>query len=97
VIGYAVICRIILTLAIAIVTCTTASVLKSKVVVVAVAKLQRVSRLEGIIPALETSYAIAYLETLCSQLSGSPRILINCSGRGDKDVHTVAQFLTPQS
>ncbi|MBD2448220.1 tryptophan synthase subunit beta [Nostoc sp. FACHB-152] len=57
---------------------------------------QRLSRLEGIIPALETSHAIAYLETLCPQLSGSPRIVINCSGRGDKDVQTVAKFLTPQ-
>ena len=54
---------------------------------------QRLSRLEGIIPALETAHAIAYLETLCPQLSGSPRIVINCSGRGDKDVQTVAKFL----
>jgi tryptophan synthase beta chain len=55
---------------------------------------QRLSRLEGIIPALETSHAIAYLETLCPQLSGSPRIVINCSGRGDKDVQTVAKVLS---
>lgn len=54
---------------------------------------QRLAKLEGIIPALETSHAIAYLETLTSQLTGSPRIVINCSGRGDKDVHTVAKFL----
>ncbi|MFM7365785.1 MAG: tryptophan synthase subunit beta [Cuspidothrix sp.] len=54
---------------------------------------QRLSRLEGIIPALETSHAIAYLETLCPQLTGSPRIVINCSGRGDKDVQTAAKFL----
>jgi tryptophan synthase beta chain len=53
----------------------------------------RVSQLEGIIPALETSHAFAYLETLCPQLQGSPRIVINCSGRGDKDVQTVAKFL----
>ncbi len=56
---------------------------------------QRVSRLEGIIPALETAHAFAYLETLCPQLSGSPRIVINCSGRGDKDVQTVAKVLNP--
>jgi tryptophan synthase beta chain len=62
----------------------------------ALAAFQRLSRLEGIIPALETSHAIAYLETLCPQLSGSPRIVINCSGRGDKDVQTVAKFLNPQ-
>lgn len=59
----------------------------------AIAAFQRLSELEGIIPALETSHAIAYLETLCPQLSGSPRIVINCSGRGDKDVQTVAKFL----
>lgn len=62
----------------------------------ALAAFQRLSKLEGIIPALETSHAIAYLETLCPQLSGSPRIIINCSGRGDKDVQTVAKFLTSQ-
>jgi tryptophan synthase beta chain len=56
---------------------------------------QRLSQLEGIIPALETSHAIAYLEILCPQLTGSPRIVINCSGRGDKDVQTVAKFLNP--
>ncbi|PSN17198.1 tryptophan synthase subunit beta, partial [filamentous cyanobacterium CCP5] len=54
---------------------------------------QRVSRLEGIIPALETAHAFAYLETLCPQLSGSPRLVINSSGRGDKDVQTVAKAL----
>lgn len=54
---------------------------------------KRLSQLEGIIPALETAHAIAYLETLCPQLTGSPRIVINCSGRGDKDVQTVAKFL----
>ncbi len=53
----------------------------------------RVSKLEGIIPALETSHALAYLETLCPQLEGSPRIVINCSGRGDKDVQTVGKYL----
>lgn len=59
----------------------------------AVDALRRLSELEGIIPALETAHAIAYLETLCPQLSGSPRIIINCSGRGDKDVHTVSKFI----
>jgi tryptophan synthase beta chain len=63
----------------------------------AVEAFQRLSQLEGIIPALETSHAIAYLETLCPQLTGSPRIVLNCSGRGDKDVQTVAQYLEQQS
>jgi tryptophan synthase beta chain len=55
---------------------------------------QRVSRLEGIIPALETAHALAYLETLCPQVTGSPRIVINFSGRGDKDVQSVAKYLS---
>ena len=55
--------------------------------------LQRLSRLEGIIPALETAHAIAYLEVLCPQLSGSPKLVINCSGRGDKDVQSVIKYL----
>ena len=59
----------------------------------AIAALRRLSELEGIIPALETAHAIAYLEMLCPQLTGSPRIVINCSGRGDKDVQTVAKFI----
>ncbi len=59
----------------------------------ALVAFQLLSRLEGIIPALETSHAIAYLETLCPQLTGSPKIVINCSGRGDKDVQTVAKLL----
>jgi tryptophan synthase beta chain len=59
----------------------------------ALVAFQLLSKLEGIIPALETSHAIAYLETLCPQLTGSPKIVINCSGRGDKDVQTVAKVL----
>ncbi len=54
---------------------------------------KQLAQLEGIIPALETAHAIAYLETLCPQLTGSPRIVINCSGRGDKDVQAVAKLV----
>lgn len=54
---------------------------------------QLVCQLEGIIPALETAHAFAYLKILCPQVEGSPRIVINCSGRGDKDVQTVAKYL----
>ncbi|AFY73412.1 tryptophan synthase, beta subunit [Synechococcus sp. PCC 7502] len=50
---------------------------------------QRLSKLEGIIPALETAHAIAYLETLMPQLSSDLKVVLNCSGRGDKDVQTV--------
>ncbi len=59
----------------------------------ALAAFQRVSRLEGIIPALETAHAFAYLETLCPTLEGNPRLVLNCSGRGDKDVQSVAKYL----
>jgi tryptophan synthase beta chain len=59
----------------------------------ALAAFQHLSQLEGIIPALETAHAIAFLDVLCPQLSGNPRIVVNCSGRGDKDVQTVAKFL----
>ncbi|MEQ8755180.1 MAG: tryptophan synthase subunit beta [Coleofasciculus sp. G1-WW12-02] len=59
----------------------------------AIAAFRQLSELEGIIPALETAHAIAYLETLCSQLQGSPKIVINCSGRGDKDVQTVGKLI----
>jgi tryptophan synthase beta chain len=58
----------------------------------ALAAFQRLSRLEGIIPALETAHAIAFLDILCPQLNGNPRIVINCSGRGDKDVQAVAKY-----
>ncbi|WP_322743653.1 tryptophan synthase subunit beta [Vasconcelosia minhoensis] len=60
----------------------------------ALSGFQLLSQLEGIIPALETAHAIAYLDSLCPQLEGSPRIVINCSGRGDKDVQTAAKALS---
>ena len=55
--------------------------------------LQLVSQLEGIIPALETAHAFAYLDQLCPTLNPGSEIVINCSGRGDKDVNTVAEKL----
>lgn len=54
---------------------------------------QRLSKLEGIIPALETSHALAFLETLCPTLPNGARIVLNCSGRGDKDVNTAIKAL----
>lgn len=54
---------------------------------------KRVSRLEGIIPALETSHALAYLEKLCPTLPNGTKVVVNFSGRGDKDVHTVIKHL----
>ena len=55
--------------------------------------LRLVSELEGIIPALETAHAFAWLEKLCPTLPPQSELVINCSGRGDKDVNTVAERL----
>ncbi|XP_024018596.1 tryptophan synthase beta chain 1 [Morus notabilis] len=54
---------------------------------------KRLSRLEGIIPALETSHALAYLEKLCPTLPNGTKVVLNCSGRGDKDVQTAIKYL----
>jgi tryptophan synthase beta chain len=48
-------------------------------------------RIEGIIPALESSHALAYAAKLAPTLPRDTTILVNLSGRGDKDMHTVAQ------
>ena len=48
-------------------------------------------RIEGIIPALETSHALAYAAKVAPSLPKDKVILVNLSGRGDKDMHTVAQ------
>ncbi|KAK0600654.1 hypothetical protein LWI29_017132 [Acer saccharum] len=54
---------------------------------------KRLSRLEGIIPALETSHALAYLEELCQTLPNGTKVVLNCSGRGDKDVQIAIKYL----
>ena len=48
-------------------------------------------RYEGIIPALESAHALAHAEKLASQLPKDKILLVNLSGRGDKDMHTVAE------
>ena len=50
------------------------------------------SRLEGIIPAIESSHALAYLEKLCPNLTKKSVIVVNISGRGDKDINTVMSY-----
>ena len=50
-------------------------------------------RTEGIIPALESAHAVAYAARLAPQLSEQETIMVNLSGRGDKDMHTVAEAL----
>lgn len=49
-------------------------------------------RMEGIIPALESSHALAYACKLAPTLPKDTILLVNLSGRGDKDMHTVAEF-----
>jgi tryptophan synthase beta chain len=48
-------------------------------------------RLEGIIPALESSHALAYASKIAPRLPKDQILLVNLSGRGDKDMHTVAE------
>ncbi len=48
------------------------------------------TRIEGILPALESAHAVAYGQQLAATLSAEQNIIVNLSGRGDKDVHTIA-------
>lgn len=50
------------------------------------------TRIEGIIPALESSHALAYAMKLAKTMQPSEQIIVNLSGRGDKDMHTVASI-----
>ena len=50
------------------------------------------TRVEGILPALESSHAVAYGIKLAKELSKDKHIIINLSGRGDKDIHTIAEI-----
>ena len=54
---------------------------------------QQLARTEGIIPALESSHAIAHAAKLAQEIGPDAQILINLSGRGDKDVQSVSQYL----
>lgn len=54
---------------------------------------QRLSRVEGIIPAMESSHALAYLEKLMPTTSPDETVVVTLSGRGDKDVQMVAKVL----
>ena len=54
---------------------------------------QKLCRLEGIIPALESAHALAALEKLAPEMGKDKIIVVNLSGRGDKDIFTVAKAL----
>lgn len=59
----------------------------------ALAAFQLLCRTEGILPALESAHAVAYLEKLMPELSKDDIVVVNLSGRGDKDVQVAADSL----
>ena len=59
----------------------------------ALAAFQMLSRLEGIIPALESAHAVAHAVKVAREMKGDQILIINLSGRGDKDVDTVRENL----
>ena len=58
----------------------------------ALAAFHELTQVEGIMPALESSHALAYARQLARKLGRDKVIVINLSGRGDKDIHTVADI-----
>jgi tryptophan synthase beta chain len=58
----------------------------------ALAAFHRLCRTEGIIPALESAHAVAYAMQLAPTLRSDQHLLVNLSGRGDKDINTVAEL-----
>ena len=58
----------------------------------AVEAFYALSRMEGIIPALESSHAVAYAVKLAKKLGKGKKILVNLSGRGDKDIETYLKY-----
>ena len=59
----------------------------------ALAAFQITARLEGIVPALETAHAISYAEKVAKDLGSGKNLVVNLSGRGDKDVEVAAEAL----
>lgn len=58
----------------------------------ALAAFRELTRVEGIMPALESSHAVAYAMKLAATMRPDQIIVVNLSGRGDKDIHTVADI-----
>jgi tryptophan synthase beta chain len=56
----------------------------------ALAAFHQLTKVEGIIPALESSHAVAYGVKLAASMTPEQRIIVNLSGRGDKDINTIA-------
>jgi tryptophan synthase beta chain len=55
---------------------------------------QLLGKLEGIIPALESAHAVAYAIKKAKEMNSGDILLVNLSGRGDKDVNTVREILS---
>ena len=53
---------------------------------------RKLTQIEGIMPALESAHAVAYAMKMAKEMSPDQVIVVNLSGRGDKDIHTVAQI-----
>jgi tryptophan synthase beta chain len=53
---------------------------------------KELTKIEGIMPALETAHALAYVRKLAPQMKNNQTIVVNVSGRGDKDINTVASI-----
>ncbi|MEX0681806.1 MAG: tryptophan synthase subunit beta [Balneolales bacterium] len=60
----------------------------------AIDAVKLLSSREGIIPALETAHAVAYLESLMPETGKDEVVVINCSGRGDKDMETISKLMS---
>ena len=58
----------------------------------ALSAFHQLTRVEGIIPALESSHAVAYGMKLAAEMSPDQNIIVNLSGRGDKDINTIAKI-----
>jgi tryptophan synthase beta chain len=54
--------------------------------------MKLLSRTEGIIPAIETAHALAGIKQLLPTLTPGAKVLVNLSGRGDKDMETAAKY-----
>jgi tryptophan synthase beta chain len=57
----------------------------------AVTAFHQLTSIEGIIPALESSHALAYANELAPRMAPDQAIIVNLSGRGDKDIQTIAE------
>ena len=62
----------------------------------ALASFQTLSQLEGIIPALESAHAVAQALKVASEMKSTQIMIVNLSGRGDKDIDTVRESLEPR-